>query len=1825
MLGKFAGMGLGKAIYEGENESKPAEYFTAEELSASGLDPRLAGKIPKPVQRTETSWDIATKEANKHYRSLDKKENLLYAGVSPFGGFTDAQASELTDLKTEREALKKRGGDLQPTAKQQFMLDVGNDIANKTMGYLDVYVKDNPTTRFVDATLEKIFYPAALAKETIQKFFPKDSPVAAEIFGTAAELGVLHGMAKGAKAVYGGGKAALDEVGKIGEGSVRAGFSKISQEVKKSVQATIDKMYGREKLTESDFDIFEKQLKIIEQEWRETKTRTSKTFTTPEDQQMFKEYFAEKRAKLKALREAALKENIIQKEVSGKRVYDVRDQLRSFETAAKEKAPSVVPVLPKAPQGIPDFLKEEYARNIAEAQASVPKVETVPEAVNATNMPSQIENVPESYNRSSVPERTVVDSPRPDVLEMQKLEQSTSLPEIPKTDNKIVERSTNNISPSTPAPDNTLYMPLEDARKLTTKANTRTQILVDAVGKAHQYAFMNGKWVKTRNNNISTSSVPKEGYVPVDFFGKAPQKAGGVWHTEAKLGKSSSFQNENNLVKDAQGLRHPDVGETVVKMEVKGDKVKSKKQKNIDPRYVKDYEQLQGAKSVNDYPPNIRRILEKDMDVVGALFENLMEVPAIADLYAELVMRAKGESVTVKELSTRIKEVVETELAAHLRYSSKALDAVLDSLSLDAGIKKLIKDDYLSFKTPNIKNRGQKALYDEAFDKVQKALEDVEGFSETYGRYIDLDSFMEGGDFTQNVSVMAARNVMTRHGSTETHQNLQKYFMDKIENNPEALKLFEESERIFEDVEVSEKSTPVERSTVSMESTNADVMDTLKALQQKQKVEAPYYWKGTTDEWVFFVKNVAEADKAAFFTLIQEKGYKNFVDSEALNIIELTESRLGDPAPREQLDVMYKRLMEADKIAEDLARIQADKKYTAIEQNLPYKRTVNAFREGFKRALKEQMSAKELLQTLAEMSKDLKSGTTTLHSGLGHWQVAKKLVEEAGRLGISLATHIKNSFTDIEGKPFSEREAKRYAEDFIETLETWENIKAPEYSFGIPGEKVNKISEMEVKAWASAQKVKSELNLKKKEIKNARVNKLPTQKALTLEYKALIKQFKKFPKKLRTGQHPHAFYDSEVRGALGINPNYKPGIGKDLLTPKVFQYEGLLGDFGNRIWHGFMKAQQSEGAFAMLITKHLVREARKMRLSKDSLKRTGDYMMAQQPGGPEALIKANRKVITAAELTESEKMYATTVRNWFDSLLEDAQNAHYVFTGKQLVKRENYYTVLGNIADLYTQDRSVWSQTPDAIERMRRDMKKAPVPGIAKTATTIARVGETEVLKVVDRYANALAHYKYSTPIIDRALALINKEWDLMQLEYPEAKVLRDEMLARGVKPDKKGRLMWKMSVQRPEAFTLLHETIVQAYSRKLKGYDPENFYHKVLYNLANDVAASTLSLSFSSMLNQLGSLPDILAGTSLSALSRGLVRAVANDRAYKVSSTFEKYSNSFDEACYSFMLQRNYGSFKQQVLTTTLIPMQLFDGFVRKVAWEAGYIKATETLKLPEREAIRYADTFVVKSQSNSNFVNRPKLQADFVGKILTPLQSFSINQYSYITRELMGMRGYEKINEYKNGMFVTEKVNALPSKKIARNLVSGILANAAMGLIYNQVLDMHAPNADPINAFIHGLNRTQEYDEATYDALVEVIGLYPLLGNLRYIKGNRKQYIFGAGIGTGIDALAGCVSVPTKYRKYRAKGMPASEAFGKVMEGRDMSAIWKALGAPLGKQLPATIRNWDNKLNAITGQSFEKQEAFKKGRQTDLQWLKNEKPTPAPSKRRSRKKLIY
>jgi len=223
---------------------------------------------------------------------------------------------------------------------------------------------------------------------------------------------------------------------------------------------------------------------------------------------------------------------------------------------------------------------------------------------------------------------------------------------------------------------------------------------------------------------------------------------------------------------------------------------------------------------------------------------------------------------------------------------------------------------------------------------------------------------------------------------------------------------------------------------------------------------------------------------------------------------------------------------------------------------------------------------------------------------------------------------------------------------------------------------------------------------------------------------------------------------------------------------------------------------------------------------------------------------------------------------------------------------------------------------------------------------------------------------------------------------------------------------------------------------------------------------------------------------------------------------------------------------------------------------WIGAYKKALEVNKMTDKEAVRYADDIVIKTQAYAGRHDLAPIQRTAIGKFFTTFQTFVINNWNWLTKEVVGI-GNESIS------------NKKAIHKVVRYIVGAMLINT----FYEDLLGVNSPLPAPIKAAHKAYVKAEEknkkarseetmvnpYSRAAWSAGLEFLQLVPGLGNARFgssFLGAPAEYL--SDVSGKVAAESG---IYTGYEK------PWFEILGKTV------------GLPGTTQLSKTIRYFDKK----------------------------------------------
>jgi hypothetical protein len=180
-------------------------------------------------------------------------------------------------------------------------------------------------------------------------------------------------------------------------------------------------------------------------------------------------------------------------------------------------------------------------------------------------------------------------------------------------------------------------------------------------------------------------------------------------------------------------------------------------------------------------------------------------------------------------------------------------------------------------------------------------------------------------------------------------------------------------------------------------------------------------------------------------------------------------------------------------------------------------------------------------------------------------------------------------------------------------------------------------------------------------------------------------------------------------------------------------------------------------------------------------------------------------------------------------------------------------------------------------------------------------------------------------------------------------------------------------------------------------------------------------------------------------------------------------------------------GKVKRTAGKVGLKPLQLLDYEAALSTWLGAYFKGKKVHNYTEAKAIRYADDIVTKTQASASKADIAPIQYTPLGKTLTLFQTFVINDWNFLMRDVVGVKNPQ-----------------VKSLQRFKNIASWIAATTLINMIYEDGLNVNSPYPTPIRAISEGLERGEEWPSLTVRVTRELSEMLPVVGGgIRYGRG--------------------------------------------------------------------------------------------------------------------------
>jgi hypothetical protein len=448
-------------------------------------------------------------------------------------------------------------------------------------------------------------------------------------------------------------------------------------------------------------------------------------------------------------------------------------------------------------------------------------------------------------------------------------------------------------------------------------------------------------------------------------------------------------------------------------------------------------------------------------------------------------------------------------------------------------------------------------------------------------------------------------------------------------------------------------------------------------------------------------------------------------------------------------------------------------------------------------------------------------------------------------------------------------------------------------------------------------------------------------------------------------------------------------------------------------------------------------------------------------------------------LTDQEMKVYKLMRDKFDEFYLRANAANVAAGHKPFPKVENYFTFHHDFGRLLDEGHDL--TRGEGMQKFLDYIHPTKVPfKYEKYRGKEALPLELSAFAAMEAYIPRVLRHVYLSPRISKMREIIGPYKDIAGEEYrlsqakPYAYRFMDEWLTRvsGVKTGQ----------------AVLHPTIDRA-----------------LRTLNKNIAASLLAGTIRTVLIQPTQLVASWTELGTKHLLHGVfdvLNSTVDPRLWKEAMDKSKVlqGRTFDASAQellSAVRARRFGRAKESLTKMLLKPMQGTDLISATATWRGAYRQALSK-GLDEVKAIRFADDIVVRTQASGAVHDVSRIQSTSLGRLVTALQTFVINDWNFFTRDVLGVGNPRLVS--------TERFVKLLKYMIGKTLVN---------VIYEDVIGMDSPFGRPIDTAIELIREGKSGSQVVAGVGGELLEGLPMLGGaIRY----GGESLLGPAISTGI-----------------------------------------------------------------------------------------------------------
>lgn len=536
-------------------------------------------------------------------------------------------------------------------------------------------------------------------------------------------------------------------------------------------------------------------------------------------------------------------------------------------------------------------------------------------------------------------------------------------------------------------------------------------------------------------------------------------------------------------------------------------------------------------------------------------------------------------------------------------------------------------------------------------------------------------------------------------------------------------------------------------------------------------------------------------------------------------------------------------------------------------------------------------------------------------------------------------------------------------------------------------------------------------------------------------------------------------------------------------------------------------------------------DAQFKKLPAGSSKRVGIFAISEQPRGMELLKEAG--VDKVPDLTPQEQAVYSWARTLLSITYGRIQDARKLAGQKPFREVQNYFTFMRNFS---FWDR--WGMRPANADLA--DLKDVPIH-LRSTPFRFAkrRIGgtfpaEVDARFILKTYMRSALQHIHVGPEIAKMRELLGR-YDLGQGK---------EFIFRDINPSAYQQINdWVSYVSGVEPPTNVPVQV-----------------QKVIKALSKNIVASTLAFSVRSTLIQPTALLNTWSRLGTLPMLKVLPSFFSPTDWRRALEQSKHLSPRTMDLSIERALEELWGPISRVNRKLDVIGyygLRALDYASAHYTWLAAE-RAGRDAGLKGQALIEFADDVTIETQGSGAREDISKIQRYVLGHMITLFQTFNINQWGYIMRDMLRIGATE----------------TLPKKEIFRRLLYFLVGATVINTIYEDGLGMPSPLPTPFNTFLRAREEGRSVSEALAQVGTNLAGIFPIgTGGLRF-----GSSPFGAVIDLGIDWTKKAAQAGGGMKGQYVK--PGPELVGRTLGARGTSQIYKtARGLDKGLSLPEAL----------------------------------------------------